>query len=150
MSSIIRCNEKGGWMRTCSTTGSTPFGSVVLEPSWADVRCWFWTHSRGTPLMLARLIADNRCDLVVIPGEMASQLQPLDVCLNKPVKDTVRKYCSEWMEWGGHVLTPTGSWSEHRYPSLRGGYLTPGVQFWMIWMSSALSRNVAFQTTSTV
>lgn len=35
-------------------------------------------------------------------------LQPLDVCLNKPVKDNVRKYYCEWMEQGEQGLTPTG------------------------------------------
>jgi hypothetical protein len=35
----------------------------------------------------------KNCDLVVIPGGMNSQLQPLDVSVNKPFKDYLRKEC---------------------------------------------------------
>ena len=35
-------------------------------------------------------------DLAVIPGGLTSLLQPLDVSLNKPFKDRVRK---KWMQW---------------------------------------------------
>lgn len=47
-------------------------------------------------------------DLVVIPGGMTSQLQPLDVMLNKPFKDRVRKLYTEWMGKTDNPLTPTG------------------------------------------
>lgn len=36
-------------------------------------------------------------DMCVIPGGLTSQLQPLDVCLNKPFKDRVRKMWSDWI-----------------------------------------------------
>lgn len=35
-------------------------------------------------------------------------LQPLDVCVNKPFKDGVRRLYTDWMAGGGHALTPTG------------------------------------------
>ena len=35
-------------------------------------------------------------ELAVIPGGLTSLLQPLDVSLNKPFKDGVRK---QWMQW---------------------------------------------------
>ena len=38
--------------------------------------------------------------LAVIPGGLTSLLQPLDVCLNKPFKDRLRKMWIEWMASG--------------------------------------------------
>lgn len=46
--------------------------------------------------------------LVIIPGGMTSQLQPLDVCLNKPTKDYVRAAYNEWLTAYEHTLTPAG------------------------------------------
>ena len=47
--------------------------------------------------------------LAVIPGGLTSVLQPLDVCLNKPFKDRVRKMWSEWMISGDVKLTKGGN-----------------------------------------
>ena len=49
--------------------------------------------------------------LTVIPGGLKSVLQPLDVCLNKLLKDRVRKMWSEWkcdvkLMKGGNVMKP--------------------------------------------
>lgn len=46
--------------------------------------------------------------LVIIAGDMTSQLQPLAVCLNKPMKDYVRAAYNEWLIDGEHALTPAG------------------------------------------
>lgn len=47
-------------------------------------------------------------DLVILPGGMTSQLQVLDVVVNKPFKDNLRKRYTEWLLSGDHSLTPTG------------------------------------------
>lgn len=39
----------------------------------------------------------DKTTLAVIPGGLTSVLQPLDVCLNKPFKDRLRKMWQEWM-----------------------------------------------------
>lgn len=105
---IIRANEKG-WMTT------------DLVADWID---HVWRKRPGASLGLrAMLVLDAfRChlderikdklhacntDLVVIPGGMTSQLQPLDVSLNKPVKDRIRALYTEWLVGDGHELTPT-------------------------------------------
>ena len=47
-------------------------------------------------------------DLAVIPGGLTSLLQPLDVSLNKPFKDGVRKKWMQWMADGIHEFTASG------------------------------------------
>ena len=44
-------------------------------------------------------------DLVIIPGGMTSQLQVLDIVVNKPFKDNLRKKYTEWLLSGYHALT---------------------------------------------
>lgn len=39
---------------------------------------------------------------------MASQLQLLNVCLNKPFKDHIKRLYTEWMMSGEPEVTPTG------------------------------------------
>lgn len=53
-------------------------------------------------------IKDLNTDLVVIPGGMTSQLQVLDVAVNKPFKDCLRQQYMDWLLSGDHTLTPTG------------------------------------------
>ena len=55
-----------------------------------------------------RLLSEMKTDLAVIPGGLTSVLQPLDVSVNKPFKDNIRKLYAQWMAEGGHSLTPTG------------------------------------------
>ncbi|KAH7948926.1 hypothetical protein HPB49_003564 [Dermacentor silvarum] len=55
-----------------------------------------------------KLLRDSGNELVVIPGGMTSQLQPLDVCVNKPFKDAVKRCYAEWMRSGEPAVTPTG------------------------------------------
>ena len=38
-----------------------------------------------------RLLSEMKTDLAVIPGGLTSVLQPLDVSVNKPFKDNIRK-----------------------------------------------------------
>ncbi|KAK0141224.1 Pogo transposable element with KRAB domain [Merluccius polli] len=55
-------------------------------------------------------------DLVIIPGGMTSQLQVLDVVVNKPFKDNLQKKYTEWLLSGNHALTLTGKIQK---PSIR-------------------------------
>ena len=54
------------------------------------------------------LLRENKSTLVTIPGGMTSQLQPLDVCINKPFKDRVRKLYTDWLTAEDREVTPTG------------------------------------------
>lgn len=57
-----------------------------------------------------RALCEGKADLVVIPGEQASVLWPLDIVLNKPFKDRVWELCSEWMvATTDHFQRPPGT-----------------------------------------
>ena len=53
-------------------------------------------------------IARENTNLAVIPGGLTSLVQPLDVSLNKPFKDNVRKRWMQWMADGIHEFTAGG------------------------------------------
>ena len=53
-------------------------------------------------------LALQNTDLVVIPRGMTSKLQVLDVVVNKPFKDNIRKLYSDWLLNKDHPLTPSG------------------------------------------
>ena len=106
---IIRVQEKG-WMNN----------ELMLD--W--LKC-VWFRRPGAMLnMKSMLVLDafrghltedvksslkrNKVDLVVIPGGMTSQLQPLDVSINKPFKANIRRQYNEWMSGNKHALTPQG------------------------------------------
>ena len=57
----------------------------------------------------AYLRNEHATDLSVIPGGLTSIVQPLDVCLNKPFKDRLRKKWINWMMEGEKTFTPTGN-----------------------------------------
>ena len=52
--------------------------------------------------------ARENTNLAVIPGGLTLLLQPLDVSLNKPFKDNVRKRWMQWMANGIHEFTAGG------------------------------------------
>ena len=55
-----------------------------------------------------RALERENTNLAVIPSDLTSILKPLDVCLNKPFKDGVRKRWMEWMAIGIQEFTATG------------------------------------------
>ena len=56
-----------------------------------------------------RALQQTNTDVAVIPGRLTSVLQPLDVYLNKPFKDRIRKRWTTWMVEGEKSLTPAGN-----------------------------------------
>lgn len=104
----VRVQEKG-WM------------TADLMVDWVKT---VWGRRAGALLYPSLLVVDSfrghlvdsvraklkelRTDLAVIPGGLTSMLQPLDVSLNKPFKDNVRRLYSEWMAEGDHAMTPGG------------------------------------------
>ena len=50
----------------------------------------------------------GRTDIIVIPGGVTSILQPLDLSINKPFKESLRRFYGEWMAESNHRYTPGG------------------------------------------
>jgi hypothetical protein len=50
----------------------------------------------------------KNCDLVVVPGDMTSQLQPLYFSVNRPFKDYLRKEYKTWLLSENLPVIPSG------------------------------------------
>jgi len=55
-----------------------------------------------------RLATKLKTHLAVIPGGLTSQLQPLDVSVNKPFKVFMHEEWAKWNEASTHHVTPAG------------------------------------------
>jgi hypothetical protein len=66
---------------------------------------------RGHLTEKVKTVASNllNTDLVIIPGGMTSQLQVLDVVVNRPLKDRLRCLYGKWLLSGNCPLTPAGN-----------------------------------------
>ena len=61
-----------------------------------------------TTVKIKKLVAEMNNDRFIIPGEMTSYLQVLDVVVNEPLKVHLQKNYSDWLINGNDALTPTG------------------------------------------
>lgn len=106
---LVRCQEKGwmdealvlDWVKSvwCRRPGALlSFPSILVLDAF---RC----HLAES---VKKLLRESGTKLVVIPGGMTSQLQPLDVCINKPFKDAVKRSYADWMRSGEAAVTPSG------------------------------------------
>jgi len=55
-----------------------------------------------------RLVTKLKMHLAVIPGGLTSELQPLDVSVNKPFKGFMHEEWAKWSEAPTHHVTPAG------------------------------------------
>jgi len=55
-----------------------------------------------------RLATKLKMHLAVVPGGLTSQLQPLDVSVNKPFKGFMHEEWAKWNEAPTHHITPGG------------------------------------------
>jgi hypothetical protein len=63
---------------------------------------------------------DSGFDLAVIPGGLTSICQPLDVAINKPFKDNLRKEWHLWMASDGAGLTAGGNLKRAKFGDVCG------------------------------
>lgn len=123
---IVRCQEKGwmdqglvqDWLRTVwsKVGGLTRKKSMLV---WDSFRAHLSAPIRST-------LKSLNTEPAVIPGGMTSMVLPLDVAINKPFKDCMRKKWQEWMLADQHTFTATGrirKWNCLRFAS---GSTRPG------------------------
>ncbi|GFV23941.1 HTH CENPB-type domain-containing protein [Trichonephila clavipes] len=55
-----------------------------------------------------KLLTECNTDTVVIPGGLTSLVQPLDVCINKPFKQNLKREWNMWMLEGEKSFTKGG------------------------------------------
>lgn len=79
-------------------------GGLLKKPSllvWDQFRAHLTTATKERVQKL-------KSKLAVIPGGLTSQLQPLDVSINKPFKSFMKEEWNQWMKDTDHALTPSG------------------------------------------
>ena len=64
---------------------------------------------QGTCNRINKMLATKlKTHLTVIPGGLTSQLQPLDVSVNKPFKGFMHEEWAKWIEAPTYYVTPAG------------------------------------------
>lgn len=76
-------------------------------------------------------------DMLVIPGGLTGQLQPLDVGVNKPFKDLLRREYNEWLSADNRELTPAGRVKRASLATVCG---------WVLSAWSAIPRDVVMRS----
>lgn len=102
--------KRGGWMKRewrhgwISSGQHIPVASLKTIPT--CVRPILHPHNIG----YSRKGAEMRLEMkmAVIPCGLISQLQPLDVSINKPFKAFMNEEWKQWMRTTDHDLTPIG------------------------------------------
>jgi hypothetical protein len=100
------------WMQWMRFMVISPIASGMGMLAWCVSKPWSMLamdafHGHLSDRIRNRLRNKNT-NLVIIPSGMTSQLQPLDVSVNKPLKRLVHKHCDVWLNKGNHTLTPSG------------------------------------------
>ena len=86
------------WIRTCLPRNPDNERSLLV---------WDSFRAHLTESVKADLRRRN-FNVAVIPGGLTPVLQPLDKCLNKPFKDSIRRQYLSWMMTGPFEFTPAG------------------------------------------
>lgn len=88
---------------------------AMLKPKSLLVWDMFKSHLTDTA---KKLLKSKKTDMAVIPGGLTSVLQPLDVSLNKPFKDSMRTKWNEWMASGQQTYTAAGNMRAASLPTV--------------------------------
>jgi hypothetical protein len=107
---LQRCNnlgQKNAWM----TWELMEVWLGCVWEYWAGVLSRVWsmlamdTFCGHLSVRIKNRLRHKNTNLVIIPSGMRSQLEPLDVLVNKPFKYLVCKHCDAWLNKDNHILT---------------------------------------------
>ncbi len=68
---------------------------LSLSPTHSALVIFDRFKGQCTPTVL-QLLSDNNIQIVIVPANLTNRLQPLDVSVNKSLKDFIRKKFSTW------------------------------------------------------
>jgi hypothetical protein len=80
-----------------------PGGLTSLLPPLVLVLDSVWGHTVDQVKMMLK---NGETDLAIIPGGLTSLLPPLDVCINQPLKATLKEMNGSWVADDKHEGTP--------------------------------------------
>ena len=110
--------KKDGWHEAVDREGCRPGG--LLRKKSGHVYDMFRTHMMES---IRKKLGETNTDVAIIPGDLTSQLQPLDVSLNKPFKGIL------WTAGDkDHELTPGGRLKR------------PSITLWCRWVLTAWEK----------
>ena len=101
--------RRAGWMRQHASYGSTAFGNI--DPgAWSERSPFLYgMFSAHLTQGVSDAVKATNTDVAVIPGGLTGILQPLDVSINKPFKDGLRKRWMHWMATEQYTFTAGGN-----------------------------------------
>ena len=93
-----RVRREGVWIRQCLPRTRNHEQSLLV---WDSFRAHLTDDVKAA-------LKQQKIDVAVIPGGLTPVLQPLDKCLNKLFKDSIRRKYLAWMISGPFEYTPSG------------------------------------------
>lgn len=118
-------SRKGGWQKSSCWIGwrlhGVESGVSSMPPGRAGP---YWSCSHLTEAV--KKLEEEKTKLVIIPRGMTSQLRPLDVCRNKPLKDYVQCLYNKWMS--------SDSVAQHCHQQWLSGSSTPELWYQKNWL----------------
>uniref|UniRef100_K7FMC7 HTH CENPB-type domain-containing protein n=1 Tax=Pelodiscus sinensis TaxID=13735 RepID=K7FMC7_PELSI len=99
---MCRLTERSCLLILCSSARQCQRMLYSRTPFTMDA---FWCHCMPS---IKKRRQQDKTDLAIIPGGMTKMLQPLDVTVNKPMKDALRRKCERtFTAAGGRMRIPT-------------------------------------------
>jgi len=94
---IIKANKKGWMNETLLEEWINEIWAPNIKQNESYILIWDSFAPHKTKKIVDNLINEYDTDVLIIPGGCTPVLQPLDVGINKPVKDKLRSKFSKWM-----------------------------------------------------